>query len=33
MLVLRRLKPSIPLIGRNDMPLRDAIELELRLGF
>jgi DNA-3-methyladenine glycosylase I len=27
----RKLKPGIPLIGDNDIPLRDEIELELRL--
>jgi GNAT superfamily N-acetyltransferase len=27
----RRLKPSIPLIGMDNIPLRDEIELELRL--
>lgn len=27
----RRLKPSIPLIGYNDIPLRDEIELEMNL--
>jgi len=27
----RRRKPAIPLIGDNDIPLRDEIELELRL--
>ncbi len=29
--VARRLKPSIPLIGNYDIPIRDEIELELRL--
>ncbi len=27
----RKQKPSIPLVGMNDIPLRDEIELELRL--
>jgi ribosomal protein S18 acetylase RimI-like enzyme len=27
----RKIKPSIPLIGENDIPLRDEIELELHL--
>lgn len=27
----RKLKPSIPLIGENDIPLRDEIELEIAL--
>ena len=27
----RKLKPSIPLIGENDIPLRDEIELEILL--
>ncbi|GAB4516483.1 MAG: GNAT family N-acetyltransferase [Anaerolineae bacterium] len=27
----RKLKPQIPLIGENDIPLRDEIELELKL--
>ena len=27
----RKLKPSIPLIGENNIPLRDEIELEIRL--
>ena len=27
----RKLKPSIPLIGENDIPLRDEIELEMLL--
>jgi hypothetical protein len=27
----RELKPSIPLIGQNNIPLRDEIELELPL--
>lgn len=27
----RRLKPSVPLIGMNNIPLRDEIELELNL--
>lgn len=27
----RELKPAIPLIGQNNIPLRDEIELELRL--
>jgi DNA-3-methyladenine glycosylase I len=28
----RRLKPSIPLVGRDGIPLRDEIELEMALG-
>lgn len=28
----RRIKPSIPLIGRNGIPIRDELELEKRLG-
>jgi GNAT superfamily N-acetyltransferase len=27
----RRIKPSIPLIGMNDIPLRDELELEMKL--
>jgi N-acetylglutamate synthase-like GNAT family acetyltransferase len=27
----RRLKPSVPLIGENNIPLRDEIELEMKL--
>jgi GNAT superfamily N-acetyltransferase len=27
----RRLKPSIPLIGENNIPLRDELELEIKL--
>ena len=30
--VARRLKPSIPLIGEYGIPIRDEIELEMRLG-
>jgi hypothetical protein len=29
--VARRLKPSIPLVGDFGIPIRDEIELELRL--
>jgi hypothetical protein len=28
----RKRKPSIPLIGENGIPLRDEIELEMRLN-
>jgi ribosomal protein S18 acetylase RimI-like enzyme len=28
----RRLKPDIPLLGNDDIPIRDEIEFELRLG-
>ena len=28
----RKLKPSIPLIGMNNIPLRDEIELEMKLA-
>ena len=28
----RKIKPSIPLIGENNIPLRDEIELELKIG-
>ena len=31
MTIARRTKPSIPLIGMNGIPLRDELELELRL--
>lgn len=31
MTIARRIKPSIPLIGMNGIPLRDEIEIELRL--
>jgi hypothetical protein len=27
----RKIKPSVPLIGYNDIPLRDEIELEINL--
>ncbi|MEM6284414.1 MAG: GNAT family N-acetyltransferase, partial [Chloroflexota bacterium] len=27
----RRLKPEIPLVGMDDIPIRDEIELEMRL--
>jgi len=27
----RKIKPSIPLLGENDIPLRDEVELEMRL--
>ena len=27
----RKIKPSIPLVGMNNIPLRDEIELEMRL--
>jgi hypothetical protein len=30
--VARRLKPSIPLVGEYGIPIRDEIELEMRLG-
>jgi ribosomal protein S18 acetylase RimI-like enzyme len=29
--VSRKIKPGIPLVGMNDIPLRDEIELEIRL--
>jgi len=30
-MALRKLKPGIPRIGQNSIPLRDEIELELKL--
>jgi hypothetical protein len=32
MSLARRIKPEIPLIGENGIPIRDEIELELMLG-
>ena len=28
---MRKLKPEIPLVGNNNIPIRDEIELEIKL--
>ena len=31
--LVRKVKPNVPLIGENDIPLRDEIELEKQLNY